>query len=325
MSRYEVLREFDNMGFRSAGRAFPGFAKRGEALLHRIAPRQGQMHDMRPGDLLSLSLTAGVTAQIVAFGPGGQPALDSLGLAAHGTLQIADCDADALIGWIAGQGGTCGDLPACTITGQPEPLVLRARDRVSVWVFRPVTPAALVTGDLTGQLHLTLQPAPGNDPLLPPLLGDTRDEFTVPRATAMAYELKKGEFLQIIDVEGQQCSDFTAFRADGLHRGEELMIDGTVTRSMVRRAYPGPGLLDKFYDRDMTPLLKVVQDTCGRHDTFGLACTARGYEERGFPGHVNCSDNISEVLAPYGVAVARPGRRSTSSGTPGSIPARITS
>ncbi|SNT73869.1 aminomethyltransferase [Paracoccus seriniphilus] len=147
-----------------------------------------------------------------------------------------------------------------------------------------------------------MQPASGNDPLLPPLLGDTRDEFTLPRATAMAYELKKGEFLQIIDVEGQQCSDFTAFRADGLHRGEELMIDGTVTRSMVRRAYPGPGLLDKFYDRDMTPLLKVVQDTCGRHDTFGLACTARGYEERGFPGHVNCSDNISEVLAPYGVA-----------------------
>ncbi|WP_372580070.1 aminomethyltransferase family protein [Ruegeria hyattellae] len=52
----------------------------------------------------------------------------------------------------------------------------------------------------------------------------------------------------------------------------------------------------------MRPLLNVVQDTCGRHDTFGLACTARGYEERGFPGHVNCSDNMSSALAPYGVA-----------------------
>lgn len=46
----------------------------------------------------------------------------------------------------------------------------------------------------------------------------------------------------------------------------------------------------------------MVQDTCGRHDTFGLACTARGYEDRGFPGHVNCSDNMSAALDPYGVA-----------------------
>ena len=49
-------------------------------------------------------------------------------------------------------------------------------------------------------------------------------------------------------------------------------------------------------------MLQVVQDTCGRHDTFGLACTARGYEDRGFPGHLNCSDNISAAMAPYGVA-----------------------
>ncbi|MEM7521973.1 MAG: DUF1989 domain-containing protein, partial [Pseudomonadota bacterium] len=43
-------------------------------------------------------------------------------------------------------------------------------------------------------------------------------------------------------------------------------------------------------------------DTCGRHDTFGMACTARGYEDRGFPGHVNCSDNISHAFDPYGIA-----------------------
>lgn len=64
-------------------------------------------------------------------------------------------------------------------------------------------------------------------------------------------------------------------------------------------------MFDKFYDQDVRPLLNVVQDTCGRHDTFGLACTARGYEERGFPGHVNCSDNISDALDPYGVARRR--------------------
>ena len=32
-----------------------------------------------------------------------------------------------------------------------------------------------------------------------------------------------------------------------------------------------------------------------------LACSARGYEERGSPGQVNCADNISDALSPYGV------------------------
>ena len=56
---------------------------------------------------------------------------------------------------------------------------------------------------------------------------------------------------------------------------------------MSRSAYPRPGLFDKIFDQDMRPLLAVRQDTVGRHDTFGLACNARGYEERGFPGHLN--------------------------------------
>ena len=62
------------------------------------------------------------------------------------------------------------------------------------------------------------------------------------------------------------------------------------------------GFYDKFYDQDMRPLLSLEQDTVGRHDTFALACTARGYEEKGFPGHVNCSDNISNEYAKYGIA-----------------------
>lgn len=138
--------------------------------------------------------------------------------------------------------------------------------------------------------------------MLPPPLGDVRDEFTVSRGTAQAYEVKPGEVVQIIDIDGQQCSDFMALRADALEQGLERAIDSTATRSMVRGAYPGPGLFDKFFDQDLRPMMKVVQDTCGRHDTFGMACTARGYEERGFPGHVNCSDNISVALNPFGVA-----------------------
>lgn len=140
---------------------------------------------------------------------------------------------------------------------------------------------------------------------LPDLLGDVREEFQVDRSTARAYTVRAGEYVQVIDPYGRQCSDFIAFSQRALDRGSERFIDGTVSRSMVRAGYPQPGLLDKFYDQDMAPLLRVVQDSCGRHDTFALACTARGYADGGYPGHVNCSDNISQALAGSGVAARR--------------------
>ncbi|WOD09362.1 DUF1989 domain-containing protein [Marinomonas sp. GJ51-6] len=127
------------------------------------------------------------------------------------------------------------------------------------------------------------------------------NDLRVKTGTARAYEVKKGEYIQVIDVEGRQCSDFMAMRKDALQENKERYIDSTVTRSMVHGAYPRPGLYNKFFDQDMQPLLEVVQDTVGRHDTFALACTARTYEEQGFPGHLNCSDNISAAYSPYGI------------------------
>ena len=64
-------------------------------------------------------------------------------------------------------------------------------------------------------------------------------------------------------------------------------------------AYPTPGLTGKFYDADMEPLVEVVRDTVGRHDTFALACNAKYYEDMGYPGHVNCTDNFNEALVPF--------------------------
>jgi aminomethyltransferase len=65
------------------------------------------------------------------------------------------------------------------------------------------------------------------------------------------------------------------------------------------QAYPMPGLHGKFYDQDQEPLVEVVRDTVGRHDTFGLACTAKYYEDMGYFGHVNCSENFNAQLTPY--------------------------
>lgn len=141
--------------------------------------------------------------------------------------------------------------------------------------------------------------------LLPPPPGDLRLDLRVDRATAMAYEVKAGEYIQVIDVDGRQCSDFLAFDSRQLQRGVERGLDATTTRTLMGAAYPGPGLFSRFYDQDMVPLVEVIRDTVGRHDTFALACTARYYEDMGYPGHVNCSDNFNAALHPYTIAPRR--------------------
>jgi aminomethyltransferase len=137
---------------------------------------------------------------------------------------------------------------------------------------------------------------------LPPPLAEPRLDFRIDAATARSYEVRAGEFIQVIDVRGKQCSDFLAFGADKLQRGVERGLDATVTRTLMGSAYPQPGLYGKFYDLDMQPLVEVVRDTVGRHDTFALACQAKYYEDLGYPGHVNCTDNFNGSLERFTIA-----------------------
>ena len=102
-------------------------------------------------------------------------------------------------------------------------------------------------------------------------------------------------------MRGRQCSDFLAFHADKLQRGIERGLDPQVTRTLTGTAYPTVGLHSKYFDADMEPLCEVVQDTVGRHDSFALACTARYYEDLGYPGHVNCTENFNRQLDSYGI------------------------
>ncbi|MBC8513673.1 MAG: DUF1989 domain-containing protein [Candidatus Thioglobus sp.] len=136
---------------------------------------------------------------------------------------------------------------------------------------------------------------------LPEPLAKTSKEIRINNSSAVAYKVKAGEYIQIIDVEGQQCSDFQAFLEEDLKNNLELCLDPTVTRSQMLASYPAPGTHDKFYNQNSVPLVEVIQDTVCRHDTFGLACNAKYYDDRGFPGHISCTDNFNKSLSKYGV------------------------
>ena len=137
---------------------------------------------------------------------------------------------------------------------------------------------------------------------VPAPLGTVVAEYRVEASTAIAYPVKAGQYIQIIDVEGSQCSDFLAFAGDQYQ--EEL--DSTVTRTLLGMAMPQAGLHSKYFSQTMQPLVEVIQDTCDRHDSFLLACTNKYYEDAGYFDHPSCSDNFNQVLAPYGIA-PRPG------------------
>ncbi|MFD1702344.1 DUF1989 domain-containing protein [Methylopila henanensis] len=140
-----------------------------------------------------------------------------------------------------------------------------------------------------------------NRGVAPQPLAEPKLDLRVRAATAEAYRVKAGDYIQIIDVDGKQCSDFLAFDAAALERGKEFGLDPTVTRTLMGTANPGPGLHSKYFDARMTPLVEIVRDTVGRHDAFLLACSAKYYEDMGYPGHDNCTDNFNRALRPYGI------------------------
>ncbi|MEP1200795.1 DUF1989 domain-containing protein [Tateyamaria sp.] len=161
-----------------------------------------------------------------------------------------------------------------------------------------VTPLTVMIQRATIKSHVKFE--------LPDPLADPVADIRVHTQTAEAFFVKAGDYIQIIDVDGRQCTDFECFSARKLDKGIEHALDVTTTRTLMGHAYPMPGLHAKYYDQEMLPLVEVVQDTCGRHDAFALACSAKYYDDIGYPGHANCSENFNSALAEFNVT-GRPG------------------
>src|SRR5262252_2360148 len=226
--------------------------------------------------------------------------------------RLSEAEAAAVIGPLVARGLDPGQMRAVALFGEWSPAGARAeftaQQRLTCVV---ATPGGLMgvdghnpPSDLVIEVR-RVTPRQPREPRLPPPLADPVLDLRVDAATARSYEVEAGQYIQVIDVEGRQCSAFLAFHAARLAEGDERGLDATTTRNLMGNAYPQPGLFGKFYDQDMRPLVEVVRDTVGRHDTFALACNAKYYEDMGYPGHVNCTDNFNGQLERYGIAPRR--------------------
>jgi len=236
----------------------------------------------------------------LAEGTGGDLAA-LLGTDGDGLAEVARALA-ALKAEAAGLKGVrvlaAGEAPGSAVT-------LAASADLTVVIAAPGAPMAPDEQAAPTDLMVFVERAPGSEVPLPPPLAAVKLDLRVPAAQARAYTVKAGDYIQIIDVAGRQCSDFLGFDTKALAQGEEFGLDATTTRTLMGAAYPGPGLHSKYYDERQLPLVEVIRDTVGRHDTFALACSAKYYEEMGYPGHANCSDNFNDVLTPLGIKPKR--------------------
>jgi aminomethyltransferase len=287
---------------------------------YRLAPGGTLVLALGAGETLDLNLPGGRSAvELLAFGANGHEALAALGLSAAApphaiqhALAAGTEDAQRVLAGLKRRGLHVGSTRAALLFGADAPpasrAIVEAAQPVTLIIGAPASPMLVWDQTPPSDVNIFVRRNTLRQPglfRLPEPLAEPRLDLTIDIASAISFEVHAGEFIQIIDIAGRQCSDFLAFHRRALDRGAVHGLDATTTRTMTGQSYPKPGLHSKFFDADRIAMVEMIQDSVGRHDTFNLACTARYYEDMGYFGHPNCSENFNQALAPYGIASQR--------------------
>ena len=121
-------------------------------------------------------------------------------------------------------------------------------------------------------------------------------EEVVPAKSSWSGIVKKGQRLRITDLEGQQAVDFLCYnnndRSDRYSATNTVKVQGNV--------YVGLGSI--LYSDSGTPLLEVVEDTIGRHDTvYGCCSNPNNLLRYGVETTESCYTNFEAELAKLGM------------------------
>ena len=121
--------------------------------------------------------------------------------------------------------------------------------------------------------------------------------YKIAPRSGVAFELKAGQRLKIIDPEGEQVSDLLAYRRDDV--GE--VISSGRTLDYASRIYLTTG--DALYSNRSNIMLHIEEDRVGRHDFLLTPCSADTFRiiYGDTDPHRGCFGNLAEALAPYGI------------------------
>ncbi len=120
---------------------------------------------------------------------------------------------------------------------------------------------------------------------------------TIAPRSGVAFELRRGERLRVIDPQGEQVADLVAFNR---HDAGEAISSGR-SIDYASRIYLSTG--DPIYSNRSRVMLRIGEDTVGRHDFLLSPCSAEMF--RIIYGddqpHRGCFGNLAAALAPYGI------------------------
>jgi urea carboxylase-associated protein 1 len=105
--------------------------------------------------------------------------------------------------------------------------------------------------------------------------------------------VKKGQIFRILDLEGNQAVDTLFYNAED----SEERYSAADTIQKQGKLYLTTGSV--LYSSEGRPMLTIIADTCGRHDTLGGACSSESntvrYDLAKRPMH-SCRDSFMHAL-----------------------------
>jgi len=99
-------------------------------------------------------------------------------------------------------------------------------------------------------------------------------DHTIPAGEGWMHEIKAGQTLRIVDVEGNQAADTLFYNAHDMN--DRYSAQDTIRAQGAIYLTTGTRLISS----EGNVLLTITADTCGRHDTLGGACATESNQVR---------------------------------------------
>ena len=119
-----------------------------------------------------------------------------------------------------------------------------------------------------------------------------KHEYLISACSGRAIDVKAGQLISVIDIDGGQVVDFFAENASN---GDEFVSPGVTSDcNESLRIHVGDTLYSNLYH----PMFTIIADDVGEHDLLHPCCRPEMYEffYQNGEGHANCLDNINGSL-----------------------------
>jgi uncharacterized protein len=121
--------------------------------------------------------------------------------------------------------------------------------------------------------------------------------FHLKPQTGVGFRLRQGQLLKIIDPQGEQVSDLTAFAendtSEWLSSGRTIDYANTIYLTVGHT----------LYSNRSRPMFTIIEDTVGRHDFLLTPCSPETfkilYDHHDY--HPSCFENLATNLASFDI------------------------